>query len=268
MGYFLESLTSRWVAGETIESAVRVCNRLNRSGVKALLNYIGEHHKDKVLVERAVGMYLELLENIRIGGLNADLTLKLTELGLDIGKGYCLRNLLELLHRAKELGVMVWIDMESSDYTKDSIDIYRDVVTHYKNSGITLQANMKRTRNDLLEILKKKGKVRLVKGAYKGDVTDWDDIEVNYSRLLRMLFAKGDQFAVATHDEILLEEAKILNERYRKHFEFQLLRGVKRKAALQLKRQGYQVGEYTPFGRKSLPYVWRRIKEHGFAMVL
>lgn len=253
-------LASRWVAGEDIESAISVTKKMNSIRVRTVLNVIGEHYKDKYLVERSVGLYLEIMENMRTADIEASLSVKPSQIGLEIGKGYCLRNFLEIVNRAKELGIFIWMDMESPSHISSSIDIYLDVYEHYKNIGICLQANMERTRADMLRILKAKGKIRLVKGAYNGDFKDWEDVEISFSRLMRLLFAKGNNFAIATHDEFMIEEAKVLQERYSRDFEFQFLRGVKRKFKLRLAKS-FQVADYTPFGRDVISYAWRRFKE-------
>jgi proline dehydrogenase len=149
---------------------------------------------------------------------------------------------------------------------RDTIGIYLDSFRLHKNAAVTLQANLGRTREDLLGILRKGGKVRLVKGAYRGDYREREEIAANFSRLMRILFSRGNNFAIATNDEELLEEAKILQLRYRKDFEFQFLRGVKKKLKLELAEE-FSVSDYTPFGTDCLPYLWRRVREQGISVL-
>lgn len=255
-----QHLASRWVAGENIDAALRAAKRVNSEGAKALLNYLGEHYKNKAVVDQTVEMYIHLLDAIISRRVRADMSIKLTEIGLERGKGYCLENLLRIAKKSQEKNIGIWIDMEGPLYTQDSIDIYHDIFPHFSKVALTLQANLSRSRSDMVSILKKGGRIRLVKGAYKGDYTHADDIELNYSRLMNILFSSGNNFAIATNDEALIDEAKILASRYNKIFEFQFLRGVKKSLRLSLAKQ-FRVAEYTPFGKAVFPYMIRRVKE-------
>lgn len=259
MAFLSQQFFSRWIAGDTIDAALLATRKENREGKRVLLNVMGEHARTKVLVEQAVGMYLEVLEETHKLGLEADVSVKLTHLGLDVGKGYCLRKLLEIVERAHALNIDVWIDMEAPRYAQDTIDLYLEVYKQFKNVAVTLQANLERTREDLNRVLQKNGRVRLVKGAYVGDYQR-DQTEEVFSRLLRVLFSTADRFAIATNDEALIDEAVNLNARYNRSFEFQFLRGVKRGVARKLARK-HAVAIYTPFGTNVLAYAWRRLKE-------
>lgn len=255
----ISGLTGRWVAGQTIEDAVSSAKTANGRGLGVLFNYMGEHYRDKRKVERVVGIYLELLENIRAEKLRAGISLKLSEIGLEIGKGYCVKNFLEIAGRVEELGTRVWIDMEAEHFIQDTIDIYLDCFSHFKNISITIQANLERSLHDMKKILEIGGRIRLVKGAYKGDFGK-EEVGENFSRLMRILFSSGNNFAIGTHDEGLLREAQTLQLRYSKKFEFQFLMGVKEKLQAEMAKE-YEVFQYMPFGSEQLPYIWRRIKE-------
>jgi len=260
----LQALVGRWLAGEDIDSAVAVCRRVNNSGLGALLNYIGEDYKDKARVERSVETYQEVLGIIRSEGLRAGISLKLTGIGLDIGKGYCLKNLLRILESS--WGVVVWIDMEGPEHVQDTLELCGEAFSHYKNLAVTLQANLRRSKNDLLDILARKGRVRLVKGAYKGDIRGWHEMEASFSWLMRILFSRGNNFAIATNDEGLLEEAQELQARFNRDFEFQFLRGVGRKLKMKLAKE-WPVSDYTPFGTDALPYLIRWVREQGLSVL-
>lgn len=263
MSYFMQQLAGRWVAGPDLRAAVLACRRANRWGMRGLLNSLGEGYKDLALVERETALYLETLEAIRQEHLRAGLSLKLSSLGLGVGKGSCLRNLLRIVHRAQELGVTVWLDMEGTEQVADTLELYCQAWKQYGNVAVTLQANLERSKQDMEDLLKKKARIRLVKGAYAGDAGDWVEKEAIFEKLMRLLFSKGNHFGIATHDIGLIELAKVLQSRYRREFEFQLLKGVKEQLAERLVREGHQVAQYIPFGRQQLPYVWRRLKEHG-----
>ena len=261
MSFLVQRLSKRWIAGETIESAVLASRQANNRGMKALLKYTGRPPKDKNLARHALMTCLDILESIYLEKLQAGLTLKPTQLGLGIGKGYCLANMIGIASRAQELGIQVWIDTESPASAQDTLEIYLETLKHSKDAGITLHADLSRTRKDLLKVLENNGTARLVKGS-KGDLTDPDDIEHNFSMLMRLLFNKGSGFALETSNQLLLEEACLLAERYSKDFEFHFPRGMKKKLKKSLVNQDYNVTECMPFGSQLLPHVWEHLKTH------
>jgi len=264
MSYLVQRIARRWVAGDSIPAALSEGERLERRGMHVLYNYLGEHYKSKFMVERSVGTYLLLVDQLT--GNGSGLSLKLTELGLDIGKGYCLSNLLKIAQKAKAKKIPIWIDMESMAYTKQTIDLYQDMHRTYRHMGVTLQANVKRTEEDLERLIKRKARIRLVKGAYKGEFKDWEEIEHRYSRFMRLLFSKSEGFAIATNDQALLKEAVTLKIRYSPEMEFQFLRGIRPRLAEKMARR-HTVTIYTPFGKHMINYVWRRFREHGLSLI-
>ncbi|MBI4021326.1 MAG: proline dehydrogenase family protein [Candidatus Aenigmarchaeota archaeon] len=257
----LSLVASRWVAGRSVASAMAAARQARFFGMKPIINHLGEHYKDRWKVERAVQIYREVLASSRHELLKADLSVKLSQLGLLIGKGYCLQNLLALLEAADRAHAGIWLDMEAPATIQDTLDLYFDAAPDHPHLAVTLQANLERTRSDLLHVLRKNGRVRLVKGAYPGDYQEFREVEARYARLLRILFAKGDHFAVATRNQELVNQAVVLQTRARKEMEFQLLRGMSRPLKRQLLRADQAVGEYIPFGDAVSPYAWRRVKE-------
>jgi proline dehydrogenase len=155
--------------------------------------------------------------------------------------------------------------MESSEYTDDTIGIYNDLFDKYERLGIALQANLKRTSKDLVELLKKGAKVRLVKGAYHEDKKTAfqarKEVDENYKKLMEMLFVNGNEFGIATHDSKLIDEAKQLYKTHERKFEFQMLKGIRDELKPILVKKGFSVSEYIPYGTNWLPYSIRRLKE-------
>jgi len=258
MSLLSHALASRWVAGETIDSVIHAAKISNMHGLKTMIHYLGENYRDEQKVGKTVNTYLHLMEHLLREHVISDISVKPTQLGLSLGKGYCLRNLATILDYFPQT---VWIDVESPDQIQDTIDIYLGALKHYDNIAIALEADMRRTRKDLLEILKAGGRVRLVKGACKGFFSDEGAIEFNFSRLMRLLFRKSENFAIATNDKELIAEATHLQYRYNKKFEFQFLRGMSRGMKKNLVYKGYSVRDYIPFGKDALPYAWRRFRK-------
>ncbi|HLC45681.1 MAG TPA: proline dehydrogenase family protein [archaeon] len=274
MNKALLPIVKRFIAGETIEGAVARVRHLNSQGVRGLVDYLGEHSKAKDEAEKAVRVYLEVLALVKREGLESDVSLKLTHFGLDLGKRDCIRRVKKVCAAAKAQKAFVWVDMEDSAYTQDTIDAYDFIFHEYKNAGLCLQACLKRTEKDLELELRRKGKIRLVKGAYREQPSvafqRKSGVDESFSRLQQRLFEKGDNFAIATHDLKLLHEAKHLKVLHSgKNFEVQMLMGVRDSLKPQLVREGFNVSEYVPFGENWLPYYSRRLREVrnlGFAL--
>lgn len=262
---FAVRFVRKWVAGEGFDDAVKRAKKSNSIGMKALIDVLGEHYKRQSQVYSAENDYFYLIRLIKMNSLNADISVKPTNIGLSIGKAECYENLLQIAQEASRAGIFAWIDMESSDYTRDTIDIYIKAFRKFKNIGITIQSNLKRSEPDLKEILSWSGKVRLVKGAYRENSNvayqGHGEIRNNFSRLMKILFEKGSNFAIATHDKKLIEEAAVLQKRYKKPMEFQFLMGVRDNLKKEMVSRGFAVGEYIPFGKHWFPYFYRRLKE-------
>ena len=255
----------QWVAGETLEDAVRYTKDANARGIDAVLNLLGEHYTEKGPVDNTLKEYLRILDAIEGERVRASVSVKPTQLGITFGKAFCESHVVPVFDRVRKMGGFLWIDMESSHYTEDTLAMYQDLHHHHHEVGVCLQANLRRTPKDLEHILEFGGKVRLTKGAYRETPAiahrSRAEIDTAYMRLLKILFEKGDRFAVATHDGKLIEEAIRLSKNHKRIWEFQFLKGVRDPLKRDLVAKGYRVLEYIPYGPNWLPYFLRRLRE-------
>ncbi|MBU3967307.1 MAG: proline dehydrogenase family protein [Euryarchaeota archaeon] len=262
---FLIRLARQWIAGETSGEAIASAKKKNSAGFGAIINYLGEHVMDKTEAQENVEENIRLLTALEKEKVNASISIKLTQLGLLIDKRLCLSNVEKIAGFASSKNIFLWIDMENSPYTEDTIDIYLDVFNKFGNSGIAIQANLKRSENDVKKIAAEGGIIRLVKGAYseKKHIAFLRRSEVtkNFSKLMGYLFYKSAFFAVATHDEQLINEAIEVNKVHKKRLEFQMLMGVREELKRQLVSKGFNVVDYIPYGKSWLPYTTRRLSE-------
>jgi len=269
---FLIRFVRRWIAGETPGDAIASAKKKNRAGLGAIINFLGEHVRDKIEAQENVDKNIKLLSDIEKEKVNASISLKLTSLGLLIDKRLCLSNVEKIASVASSKNIFVWIDMENSPYTEDTIDIYLDIFTKFGNAGIAIQANLKRSENDVRRITAEGGMIRLVKGAYseKKDIAFFRRGEVtkNFSKLMGFLFYKSASFAIATHDEQLINEAIEVNKVHKKRLEFQMLMGVREELKRQLVSKGFNVVDYIPYGNRWLPYTIRRLSERKSNILL
>ena len=269
---FLIRFVRHWIAGETPGDAIASAKKKNRAGLGAIINFLGEHVRDKIEAQENVDKNIKLLSDIEKEKVNASISLKLTSLGLLIDKRLCLSNVEKIASVASSKNIFVWIDMENSPYTEDTIDIYLDIFTKFGNAGIAIQANLKRSENDVRRITAEGGMIRLVKGAYseKKDIAFFRRSEVtkNFSKLMGFLFYKSASFAIATHDEQLINEAIEVNKVHKKRLEFQMLMGVREELKRQLVSKGFNVVDYIPYGNRWLPYTIRRLSERKSNILL
>ena len=265
MEKFLFRIAKQWIAGDSMEQAIESARLANKKGMDAIINRLGEHITTKNQVEKTVKEYLILISNLGKSKIEGGVSIKPTQLGLSRNKKECLNNYETIIERAALSQSFVWIDMESSEYTDDTIGIYLDLFDKYERLGLALQANLRRSRGDLMRLLEKGSKIRLVKGAYreKKEVAfqSKKEVDENYRNLMEMLFVKGNEFGIATHDSVLIEKAIKLSKAYEKKFEFQLLKGIRDELKPNLLKQGFSVSEYIPYGTNWLPYSIRRLKE-------
>jgi len=258
-------LAKQWIAGEEIQDALIRAQEANKRGIRAIINFLGEHVRDKKEVEANIQENLNILAAIKKEKIIGCLSVKLTQLGLGIDKGYCLKSLEKIVGEAKVLGVFVWIDMESSPYTEDTIDIYLEVLSSYRDMGVAIQSNLKRSEEDVRGLLERGGKIRLVKGAYteKREIAykTKKEIDENFGRIMRLLFERGDNFAIATHDDKLIRKSIELSRLLPKNVEYQFLMGIREELKRDLLGKGFTVYDYVPYGENWFPYSIRRIKE-------
>src|SRR3989442_1297224 len=261
---------ARFVAGETVESGVAALTRLNAAGLTASLDLLGEAVHSAAEARAARDTYLQTLDRIRTARAAAHVSVKLTQMGLDIDAGLCVDNLRPIIARAKADGSFVRIDMEQSDYTERTVQLFRQKFhPEFGNAvGVVLQSYLRRTEQDVEDMIALGARVRLCKGAYKEPESvafpRKRDVDANYVRAMERLLAKGDYPAIATHDVRILDHAKAFARDKGiapARFEFQMLYGVRRDLQLALQRQGYNVRVYVPFGTQWYPYLMRRLAE-------
>jgi proline dehydrogenase len=214
----------------------------------------------------ATAEYLEILDALKSRQIEGCISVKPTQLGLSIDSSLFREHLAKILNKAKPLGTFVWVDMEGSPFTTQIVDAYLELRKGFDNIGIAIQAYLKRSDEDVNRILNLGGAIRLCKGAYNESpeivYKRRREIDENFSKLMRIIFERGKGFAVATHDEKLIEEAVRLSNVHHADFEFEMLMGIRDKKKVELVQRGYRVSEYIPFGRSWWAYSKRRILEH------
>ncbi len=255
----------QWIAGETLDDAIGQTIKENKAGTGAIINFLGEHVRERKEAETNLDENLRILENIEKSKMSASLSIKLTQLGLMIKKELCLSCVEKIVSSAVSKSIFVWIDMENSPYTEDTIDIYLEILKKYGNMGIAIQSNLKRSKDDVKRITTAGGVIRLVKGAYseKKDIayTSRKDVTINFSKLMGYLFYRSPFFAIATHDGLLINEAIEANKVHKKRIEIQMLMGVREELKRELVNRGYTVVDYIPYGKSWSSYTMRRLRE-------
>jgi len=263
-------LASRFVAGETIEEAMSTVRDLNASNLSASLDLLGESVLHAEEAQRACRTYLDLLERIHSAKVNANVSVKLTQMGLDIDEQLCVSNMRAIIGQAKQYDSFVRIDMEQSSYTAKTLQLFSDVFhPEFGNAaGVVLQSYLRRTAADVDAMIALRARVRLCKGAYQEpeDVAfpKKSDVDANYVACMERLLERGNYPGVATHDAKIIEHAKAFAKQQRisaERFEFQMLYGVRRDLQYRLRREGYNMRVYVPFGTHWYPYLMRRLAE-------
>jgi proline dehydrogenase len=263
-------LASRFVAGETIDDAVATLRDLNASNLSASLDLLGESVRHAEEAQRACRTYLDLLERIHSAQANANVSVKLTQMGLDIDEQLCLGNMRSIIGKAKQYDSFVRIDMEQSSYTARTLQLFTDVFyPEFGNAvGVVLQSYLRRTAADTDAMIALGARVRLCKGAYKEpeDVAfpKKSDVDASYIACMERLLERGNYPGIATHDVTIIDHAKAFAKRKgipTERYEFQMLYGVRRDLQYRLRREGYNVRVYVPFGTHWYPYLMRRLAE-------
>jgi proline dehydrogenase len=260
----------RFVAGETVDDALEVVRELNARGITASLDLLGESISTEREARSARDEYLQLLDRIKASGLDANVSVKLTAMGLDIDHELCIAIMQDVLARAQSYDTFVRLDMEASDYTDVTLKLFEErLYPAYKaNVGVVLQSYLYRTFADVEHMNALRARVRICKGAYKEPASvaypDKKDVDANYVKCMRELMLKGNYAGIATHDPAIIDEAKrwaaeqhITTDR----FEFQMLYGIRRDLQESLVKEGYRVRCYVPFGTQWYPYLMRRLAE-------
>jgi proline dehydrogenase len=265
-----QRFASRFVAGETADQAVAALRDLNAAGVTASLDLLGESVTNADEAHAARDVYLQTLDRIRAARAQANVSVKLTQMGLDIDEALCVANMRAIIGRAQEHGSFVRIDMEQSSYTAKTLDLFTRVFfPEFGHAvGVVLQSYLRRTAQDVEAMIALGARVRLCKGAYQEPATvafpAKRDVDANYVACMERLLARGNYPGLATHDERIIAHAKehARREGIRpERFEFQMLYGVRRDLQLGLRRDGWNVRVYVPFGTHWYPYLMRRLAE-------
>ena len=264
-----DSFARRFIAGESIQDAVAVARDIQSRGMLLTLDYLGESVRTSEAATEATREYLRLIEVIVAAGIERNLSIKLTQLGVDIDRATCVDNLRRILAPAERHGFFVRIDMENSKYTEVTLEVFHTLWGQgHRCLGVALQAYLYRTGEDVERMNELGARVRLVKGAYKESRTvahqQKNEVDDAYRRLMRRLLVAGTYPAIATHDEQLIEDTCAYAATTgvpQDRFEFQMLYGIRRDLQASLVAQGYRVRIYVPFGREWFPYFMRRLGE-------
>ncbi|HEY6220113.1 MAG TPA: proline dehydrogenase family protein [Gemmatimonadaceae bacterium] len=260
----------RFVAGEALPDALQAVAALNAKGISASLDLLGESVTNDREARAARDAYLDILSRIHEQRLDANVSVKLTAMGLDISEDLCVSIMQDVLGRARELGTFVRLDMESSAYTDRTLKLFYDRLypSFKENVGIVLQSYLYRTKQDVERALTAGCRVRLCKGAYKEPPSvayaDKKDVDRNYVDCMKLLVGKGRYPGIATHDPAIIDATRAFareNGIATDRFEFQMLYGIRRDLQEALVREGFRMRVYVPFGTQWYPYLMRRLAE-------
>lgn len=271
----LRGMAKRFVPGETVDDVIGATLRANDAGLTATANYLGESVKSEANARRAADVYIDLLERIHADGLRANVSLKFTQLGQDIGEGFLRDNLGRVLHTAKRCGSFIRFDMEGSDYTERTLDAFEALWEEgWRDIGVVLQSYLFRSVGDVHRMNQLGARVRLCKGAYAEPAAvahqDRTKVDDAFVELMRLLLADGNYPAIATHDERMIDATIDFAQREgigADRFEFQMLHGVRRDLQTRLAKAGWNVRAYIPFGEAWYPYLMRRLAERPANML-
>ena len=263
------SFARRFIAGESIAEAIEAARAVEARGMGVTLDLLGESVTNLDQADAATREYVAVVDAIVRSGIERNISVKLTQLGLDVDKASTVDNLRKILERAEPAGFFVRIDMENSTYTEVTLEIFETLWLHgYRRLGVVLQSALSRSEQDLQRINALGARVRLVKGAYQEPKAvayqRRTDVDAAYARMLKTLITDGHYPAIATHDPAMIDLARqwardqgIAPDR----FEFQMLYGIRRDLQTMLVKAGYGVRLYVPFGREWFPYFMRRLGE-------
>jgi len=263
---------SRFIPGEHLDDAVRAVKAINEMGARASLNPLGEHVEDEAMAEAAADTYLEIVERIGSEGLDSNVSVKLTMLGLAFDRNLAVAHLRKILATAAAHGTSVRIDMESSAYVDITLDIYQELHSEFANLGLVIQSYLRRSAEDVERLIPAGAAIRLVKGAYKEPpetaFPKKADVDKSFAALFQRLLDSdareaGVELAVATHDPVLVERAEeLLRQRgITSGVEFQFLYGIRRDVQRQILDDGFALRIYVSYGPSWYPWFMRRLAE-------
>ena len=263
------SFARRFIAGETLPEAIEAARAVEARGLLLTLDHLGENVTNLAEADAATREYLAIFQAIVASGVSRNISLKLTQLGLDVDKAIAVDNLRRILERGEPTDFFVRLDMESSHYTELTLEIF-EMLWHqgYRKFGVVLQAALRRSEQDLQRLNALGARIRLVKGAYtESRAVAYHrkaDVDAAFARMAEELIAKGHYPALATHDEGMIDRTRRWASEHGvapDQFEFQMLYGVRRDLQARLVGAGYRVRLYIPFGRQWFPYFMRRLGE-------
>jgi proline dehydrogenase len=270
---FVRRAVSRFMPGEDVKDALAASTEFAKQGISTILTLLGENVRDEPAARDVVRHYEGVLDDIRNAGLDAEVSVKLTHLGLDLGPGCAGDLLLSLVEGAARRGTMVWVDMESSAYTQATIDVFRRVREQRANVGLCLQAYLRRTASDLEELVSVGAAIRLTKGAYAEPrsiaFASKAEVDANFLRLSERMLEPdavqgGARIAIATHDRALIrriQEAAAARSVAREAYEFEMLYGIESSEQARLAAEGYRVRVLISYGAEWFPWYMRRLAE-------
>ena len=261
-------LSARFVAGDNLRDALATCQRINAEGIAVTLDHLGENVTSLEEAAASRDAYLRALNEIDKLKIDGNVSLKLTQFGMDLSLAECAANVEALVSRAAALGTFVRIDMESSEYVDRTLDLVVSLHERYKTTGTVIQAYLYRSRKDIEMLCARGIRVRLCKGAYLEPHTvafpSKADVDRNFVELMNLLLETGVYPAIATHDEKIIEQTERFVESRkiaRDSFEFQMLYGIRRDIQRRLVNEGYRLRLYVPYGQAWYPYFMRRLAE-------
>ncbi len=263
------NVTRRFVAGEELTDAIEAIRQLNRQGISASFDHLGESITSELETHEEVNEYVHVLDSISVGELDSNVSVKLTQLGLDVSQDLCYRNARTIVEAAVRCNNnFVRIDMEESSKTDATLQVFKRLRADFENVGIVIQAYLFRSEKDIEDLLKLGARIRICKGAYKEPSSvafpNKADVDANYIKLTKLLLSSGAYHGIATHDENMIaattkfaKDQSISPDK----FEFQMLYGIRRDLQDKLVREGYRMRVYVPYGRYWYPYFMRRLAE-------
>ncbi|HKF36118.1 MAG TPA: proline dehydrogenase family protein [Ktedonobacteraceae bacterium] len=262
------AVSRRFVAGEALDSAIEATRALNLRSMHVSLDHLGENVSDAKEAASAAQDYITILDRIKQAGVDANISIKLTALGLDISQELCEQNTCRILEYAQQFPIFVRIDMEGSAYTERTVDITLRMHKQFEHVGTVIQSCLYRSKKDVEQLIAQGVRVRLVKGAYKEPKAvafqQKSEVDHNFVRLMTALLLRGNYPAIATHDEAIINATcKFARDNgiSKSAFEFQMLYGIRRDLQEKLVSQGYNVRIYVPYGSQWYPYLVRRLAE-------
>ena len=265
-----KKLTTRFVAGETIDEAVTFIRELNAEGCSASFDHLNESVANPGEAEGEVREYLQILSRIDETGINSNVSIKLTQFGLELDPELAYKNAHTVVADAARRGNFVRVDMEASNVTQQTIEIFKRLRAEFglNEVGIVLQSSLRRTYADAQELAKLPARIRICKGAYNEPpevaFPDKKDVDENYVRVMQLLLSSGTYHGIATHDPKMIEATLAFSQREgipKEAFEFQMLYGIRRDLQRELAQDGYNLRVYVPYGKHWYPYFMRRLAE-------